>query len=366
MSELNTTDALIGIFRSHFARYPAMQTGDAVKLCYQSAFGGGHLITDPARALARIRRERQEIKVYRNDLPLFEDIGNGMVRLNLNAAGAQALTDDVILRLFSSSAVRAAARRGNTERFENALSCLTALAETEECPFDADALSVYLLEYRAAGSPAVHHTEVYNDAYHPAYRVMEGVYAVLLPLITAIDALHPQQDAPVTVAIDGRAASGKSTLTEALSVLYDCNVFHMDDYFLPVSMRTGQRLTQPGGNVHYERFHTEILDGIRTGKPFSYRPYDCSLDACGAPVPVTPRPLHIIEGSYALHPYFGDAYDIRAAVTCEGETQLTRIRHRNGEPLYSMFVSRWIPMEEAYFRTYKIFEDPRTHIIYNN
>ena len=42
------------ILRSHFARYPAMTPQDAVKLLYQSAFGPGHLIADPAYALRRL------------------------------------------------------------------------------------------------------------------------------------------------------------------------------------------------------------------------------------------------------------------------------------------------------------------------
>ena len=50
------------ILRSHFARYPAMTPQDAVKLLYQSAFGPGHLIADPAYALRRLEEEIERIK----------------------------------------------------------------------------------------------------------------------------------------------------------------------------------------------------------------------------------------------------------------------------------------------------------------
>ncbi len=366
MSDLTpTNNDLASVLQSHFTRYPAMTAADAVKLCYQSAFGGGHLITDPQKALAWILRERAEIGIDETR-PLFEDIGNGILRLNLNASDASALSDDLILRLFVASAQRISARKDNDRRFASALSVLKAMADEGHCPFDGAALDAYLFTYRADGCPAVHHSADYNAQYHPAYRVIDGIYASLLPVLCALETRLIQRDAlPVTVALDGCAASGKSTLTEALSLLYDCNVFHMDDYFLPVSMRTSERLSAPGGNVHYERFQTEILDGIRSGVPFSYTPYDCSQDKLAMPVAVTPKRVNLIEGSYALHPYFGDTYDIRAAVTCGKETQLARIRRRNGEPLYSMFVSRWIPMEETYFAAFGIFADSRNHIIQN-
>ena len=45
----------------HIRAYPAMTVTDAVKLCYQSAFGGGHLITDEARALAFLHTERKQL-----------------------------------------------------------------------------------------------------------------------------------------------------------------------------------------------------------------------------------------------------------------------------------------------------------------
>ena len=40
------------------------------------------------------------------------------------------------------------------------------------------------------------------------------------------------------VAIDGNSASGKTTLSTQLSKLFDCNIFHIDDYFLNPSQRT--------------------------------------------------------------------------------------------------------------------------------
>ena len=50
-------------------------------------------------------------------------------------------------------------------------------------------------------------------------------------VIKQIDDLLTQKDA-VIVSIDGKCTSGKTTLASKLAELYDCNVFHMDDFFL--------------------------------------------------------------------------------------------------------------------------------------
>ena len=38
----------------------------------------------------------------------------------------------------------------------------------------------------------------------------------------------------------------------------------MDDFFLPPALRTPERRSEPGGNVHYERFLTEVLPNLRS------------------------------------------------------------------------------------------------------
>ena len=59
---------------------------------------------------------------------------------------------------------------------------------------------------------------------------------------------------PYIVAIDGRCASGKSTLAAYLKSALACSVIHMDHFFLQPHQRTEKRLREPGGNVDYERF----------------------------------------------------------------------------------------------------------------
>ena len=67
--------------------------------------------------------------------------------------------------------------------------------------------------------------------------------------------------------------------------------------------------------------------------------------------------LCVIEGSYSLHPYFGDPYDLRVFLTVPPEVQAQRILKRNGEEGLARFKALWIPKEEAYFRKFRTAEN---------
>lgn len=162
-----------------------------------------------------------------------------------------------------------------------------------------------------------------------------------------IDELMSQKER-VIVAIDGNCTAGKTTLAGRLAELYDCNVFHMDDFFLRPEQRTPERYAEVGGNVDYERFAEEVLIPLKDGKSFSYCPFDCSTFTLAAPVTVAPKKLNIIEGTYSHHPYFGDRYDLKIFLTVSPEIQHQRILERPAF-LHQRFFEEWIPMETKYF-----------------
>ena len=178
---------------------------------------------------------------------------------------------------------------------------------------------------------------------------MDSVAAVVK---SKIDMLLGEKDF-VIVAIDGKCTSGKTTLASKLAELYDCNVFHMDDFVLRPEQRTSERFAEIGGNVDYERFQEEVLFPLRSGKAFSYRPFDCSTFTLAAPVTVTQKKLNIIEGTYSHHPHFGNPYDLKILLTVDEETQHKRILERPVF-LHRRFFEEWIPMENRYFEVFRI------------
>lgn len=158
------------------------------------------------------------------------------------------------------------------------------------------------------------------------------------------------------VAIDGRCASGKTTLAARLKEELHCNVIHMDYFFLRPEQRTRKRLGEPGGNVDYERFLEEVMHPFRQGKPFSYRRFDCKSMDFVSEIQVEPNALTIVEGAYCCHPALWDFYDLHIFLSIEPEEQLRRIAQRNGDQALVTFRERWIPLEEHYFLEYHIQE----------
>lgn len=161
---------------------------------------------------------------------------------------------------------------------------------------------------------------------------------------------------PCVIALDGPAASGKTTLAEMLKTLLPADVIHMDDFFLPISLRTPERFAQPGGNVHYERFQEEVLPRLRSPECFSYRRFDCSVMDFRGERAVGMQPFRIVEGSYSTHPALGRYADITIFSQAEPEEQMARILRRSGPEKAERFRREWIPLEEAYFSAYDIRE----------
>lgn len=158
----------------------------------------------------------------------------------------------------------------------------------------------------------------------------------------------------ILVAIDGKCASGKTTLGYYLKEIYDCNIFHLDDFFLQGHQRTKERLAQVGGNVDYERFQTEVMSPVIHGENVIYRPYSCMEGKIKEEILIKKHRLNIMEGSYSMHPYFNEPYDVKIFMNINEEAQSNNIRMRNGEDKLQRFVTEWIPKENIYFETFHI------------
>lgn len=156
------------------------------------------------------------------------------------------------------------------------------------------------------------------------------------------------------IAVDGCCASGKTTLAENLAREIGAQIIHADDFFLPVEMRTAERLETAGGNIHFERFLDEVCGGIKSGKPFEYRIFSCKTGDYDGTKSIDPSKPIIVEGAYCLRPEFSDIYDFRIFLTVDSETQLSRILKRNGKEALEIFKSKWIPLENRYFEHFNI------------
>lgn len=155
----------------------------------------------------------------------------------------------------------------------------------------------------------------------------------------------------VIIVIDGKAASGKTTLAEFIKSKYSATIIHMDDFFLPNNLKSDQRLKTPGGNIHYERFKEEVIDYFY--QDINYKKYDCSTRTYQNRQVKNNQGIIIIEGSYSMHPYFGKYYDLSIFVDIDSILQKERIQKRNPNNSQDFF-NKWIPYENNYIDCFKI------------
>lgn len=175
-------------------------------------------------------------------------------------------------------------------------------------------------------------------------------------LETIMAQIHMLPEGYHTIAIDGRCAAGKTTLAEQLASCLGAGVVHMDDFFLPMELRRPERLAEPGGNVHYERFREEVLPFLNSGEAFTYRKLDCSTMKPGTVRVIPATVFTIVEGAYSCHPVLGQYMSLKIFVDVETGVQHERIRMRNGAEKLKVFQEKWIPLEEAYFHEFRVKE----------
>lgn len=172
-----------------------------------------------------------------------------------------------------------------------------------------------------------------------------------------VRAVQAENGGRALIAIDGRCASGKTTLAAQLQRMCAGNVIHMDHFFPRPEQRSESRRNQPGGNIDYERFLEEVIPPIGRAEAFSYRPFDCTTQQFAQPIAVEPNPITIIEGSYSCHPALIDRYDLKVFLTIDADEQLRRIEARDGPEQLIRFREMWIPLEERYFAACRVEEN---------
>ncbi len=330
--------------RKHALEYPMLETEDVFKYVFQSALGCEHLVTDEDKALESIKREyeREYENISLQKHGISEKLDGEYSRVHLSALSS-GLSAKTLARLFCLSAKKELLGKA---QIEEKLSVATELIKNGDIPIAEKEFEEKLSKWRDEGYPPVHHSDTFRELYRPAYRVIANKYAALLNLFIRIDTLL--EKGALTVAIEGGSASGKSTLSDILAKIYDCNVIHMDDFFLRPEQRTPERFLEVGGNVDRERFAQEVLPPLMKNETVHYRPFDCSKLALGERRTLAPKRLTVVEGVYSMHPAFDKYYGLAVFLNISPELQRKRILKRS-PTLADRFFNEWIPLENRYF-----------------
>lgn len=335
---MNTKELLI----NHSKEYPKLTPRDLFKFIYHGVYGCEHMLTDLQAVTEFIKKEFSDTSkaLLKKSEPLDGEYSR--VHLGYLKDGLKAET---LGKLFFLSASE---NNGSIRILEDKLSIALKLSAENAFPFSHNDFLSELEKWKNCGYPAIHHSAEFGKTYRPAYRVISSKYVRLLPLLIATDKLSEKND-NMLIAIEGGSASGKSTLSGILEKIYDCNVFHTDDYFLQPFQRTEKRLSEPGGNLDRERLLEEVILPFSAGKDFRYRRFDCSIQSLLPYEEKQLKKINILEGAYSMHPDLSGYYTLSVFLENGKEEQKKRILRRNTPQLAERFFSEWIPMEEKYF-----------------
>ncbi len=166
--------------------YPKSTLQDIYKSFYQDHFGPGHMISDPGSAWDYLMDELGEMT--ETSTVYYEPTRNEgrFVRVYLSAVTDSLITADQLLDAFVCSANMVKKPEMDWEAEWKAIVGVIKKYGIRVNGFKTDAP---LLNKASRNQQAVHHSQAYNDAYHPHYRIVErGVFEKeLMPLITSGD-----------------------------------------------------------------------------------------------------------------------------------------------------------------------------------
>lgn len=325
----------------HYQTYPNLQIRDMFKYIHQSAFGCEHMVSSLNLAIEYIRKEYE--KGIKENETLIEALDGDYSRVHLSYID-KGLSIETFGSLFFGSANK---ESGAKSKLIRKLEVFKELVSEKVLPFSQKELGKEIKEWEKSGYLSIHHSDIFRELYHPAYRVIDNKYLDYLTLFVGIDKMLKK--GTTTIAIEGGSASGKTTLSQMLREIYDCQVFHMDDFFLRPEQRTPERYAEIGGNVDRERFLEDVLIPLSKGETIDYQRFDCATMKLKRPIKKNPGKLNIIEGAYSMHPELVKFYDLSIFLDISSELQRERILKRNSPQMANRFFDEWIPLEKEYF-----------------
>jgi hypothetical protein len=163
-------------FGAHLESHPLGEAGDLYKFLHQAVFGPEHAIKDRDVAAEWMEREVEGLGPPLDGEPPCEPLGGEipMVRVNLRPFVANGSDPDLLLDAFVESANR---ERGDGRQMETVLSLAASYVECAGRGEMAPEIRQLAARAAEAAFPAIHHSEAYVEAYRPAYRVIEKIFA---------------------------------------------------------------------------------------------------------------------------------------------------------------------------------------------
>lgn len=177
-SDLPLEDWII-LIQEHIAQRPQMQARDIYKLLYQGLLGPEHMIVSPTAFAERLRAELESLSPEQGD-PLYEAIrpGQTLLRINLKPFKNAGLDFGALLDACLRTAEITWGEPSDLRHlWESFVSSYHQRSFAAPKPAELDNFTAILTGHEY---PAVHHSQIYRQAYGPAYRLVAADFTVQL------------------------------------------------------------------------------------------------------------------------------------------------------------------------------------------
>ncbi len=168
------TIAMRSAIERQLATYPESTLQDIYKSFYQEHFGPGHIISDTASARRYLMRELSEMG--KTQSPYFEPTGSqgDYIRVCLSAIADSLITAEQLLDALIKSAN---SWQDPTVSWLEKWEAIVSIIQANKIELEGFETDLPLLTEAARNHQAVHHSRLYNEAYHPHYRIVErGIF----------------------------------------------------------------------------------------------------------------------------------------------------------------------------------------------
>jgi hypothetical protein len=162
---------MIKILTEHITRYPMLKIQDLYKLVYQASMGCGHAVNDIKKAEKMLDREIMSMKTAAKEPAIDQISPDGyIVRVHLHPYLRTKKGDKH--SLFEAFIKSAKEFRGSEKKLVEYWREMEILAERNILPFNTSEIQDFFNKMQEKGFPPVHHSKIYRETYHPAYRVI--------------------------------------------------------------------------------------------------------------------------------------------------------------------------------------------------
>lgn len=166
------------ILMEEIARHPHSKVEDIYKFIHQAAFGSEHAVKDSSAVRKWLENEIEGLDYSLNDNliePLSPD--GQLVRVNIRTYLKEKFDLNLLLDAFIKTAN---SYKGSVKTFMIYWKIAQELAKADKFSFTVFEMDIFFESQSKRGFPAVHHSQLYERNYKPAYRVVDLQY---LPFI---------------------------------------------------------------------------------------------------------------------------------------------------------------------------------------